>query len=181
MFRVAMQIWVDADACPRPIKEILSRAAERLGIPTVLVSNLPLRPPTSPHVRVLRVRRGFDVADREIVEQLSAGDLVVTADVPLAAEAIARGAHALDPRGLLYTQENIPERLAVRNLMAELRSTGLEAGGGPAPWNPRDSRAFANQLDRLLAARERPLADRAGQPAGPADLERHSPPNGSHP
>jgi uncharacterized protein YaiI (UPF0178 family) len=150
-----VQIWVDADACPRPIKEILFRAAERRQVPMILVANTLLRTPPSPLIRAMRVRRGFNVADREIVDQVQAGDLVVTADVPLAAEVIGRGAHALDPRGVLYTQENIPERLAVRNLMAELRTTGLQTGG-PAPWSRGDSHAFANQLDRLLAARGKP-------------------------
>jgi uncharacterized protein YaiI (UPF0178 family) len=150
-----MQIWVDADACPRAIKEILFRAAERTRVSMVLVANTLLRIPPSPFIRVVRVRRGFDVADREIVEQVRAGDLVVTADIPLAAEVIGRGGHALDPRGVLYTIDNIPERLAVRNLVAELRATGLETSG-PAPWSQGDSRAFANQLDRLLSARGKP-------------------------
>ena len=123
-----MQIWVDADACPRPIKEILYRAAERTRTPMILVANTPLQTPPSALIRTLRVRRGFDVADREIVEQVTAGDIVVTADIPLAAEVVGRGAHALDPRGMLYTAENIPERLAVRNLMAELRSSGVHDG-----------------------------------------------------
>ena len=148
-----MQIWVDADACPRPIKEILYRAAERTRTPMILVANTPLQAPPSALIRTLRVRRGFDVADREIVEQVTTGDIVVTADIPLAAEVVSRGAHALDPRGMLYTAENIPERLAVRNLMAELRASGVPTGG-PAAWSPSDTRAFANQLDRLLSARE---------------------------
>ena len=148
-----MQIWVDADACPRPIKEILYRAAERTRTPMILVANTPLQTPPSALIRTLRVRRGFDVADREIVEQVATGDIVVTADIPLAAEVVRRDAHALDPRGMLYTAENIPERLAVRNLMAELRSSGMPTGG-PASWSPSDTRAFANQLDRLLSARE---------------------------
>jgi uncharacterized protein YaiI (UPF0178 family) len=146
-----VQIWVDADACPKPIKEILYRAAERRRVPMILVANMPLRIPPSPFIRTMRVPRGFNVADREIVEQVRAGDVVVTADVPLAAEVIGRGAHALDPRGVLYTVENIPERLAVRNLMAELRSSGVQTGG-PAPWRRGDGHAFANQLDRLLSA-----------------------------
>lgn len=150
-----MQIWVDADACPRPIKEILYRAAERTRTPMVLVANTPLQTPASPLIRTMRVRRGFDVADREIVDQVAAGDIVVTADIPLAAAVVGRGAHALDPRGMLYTAESIPERLAVRNLMAELRSTGVPTGG-PASWSPSDTRAFANQLDRLLAPRRSP-------------------------
>ena len=152
-----MRIWVDADACPNPIKEILFRAAERLQISMILVANTLLRTPPSPLVRAMRVRRGFNVADREIVDQVQTGDVVVTADIPLAAEVIGRGGHALDPRGVLYTQENIPERLAVRNLMAELRATGLQTGG-PAPWSREDNRAFANQLDRLLSAAVKPEA-----------------------
>jgi uncharacterized protein YaiI (UPF0178 family) len=134
-----VQIWIDADACPRPIKEILYRAAERTRTPMILVANTPLQTPPSALIRTLRVRRGFDVADREIVEQVTAGDIVVTADIPLAADVVGRGAHALDPRGMLYTAENIPERLAVRNLMAELRSSGMQTGG-PAAWGPSDTR-----------------------------------------
>jgi uncharacterized protein YaiI (UPF0178 family) len=148
-----VQIWVDGDACPRPIKEILFRVAERRQVRLILVANSPLRTPPSPLITVMRVARGFDVADREIVEQVQAGDLVVTADIPLAAEVIGRRAHALDPRGVLYTEENVPERLAMRNLMNQLRASGLEAGSGPPPWNPGDTRLFANQLDRLLSAR----------------------------
>jgi hypothetical protein len=121
----------------------------------VLVANTPLQTPPSPLIRTLRVKRGFDVADREIVEQVAAADIVVTADIPLAAEVVGRGAHALDPRGMLYTAENIPERLAVRNLMAEIRSSGVLTGG-PASWSASDTRAFANQLDRLLAMRRQP-------------------------
>jgi uncharacterized protein YaiI (UPF0178 family) len=146
-----MQIWVDADACPKVIKEILFRAAERTQIPTILVANKLLWTPPSRVIRALRVPHGFDVADREIVEKVQAGDLVVTADIPLAAAVIGRGAHALDPRGVLYTEDNVQERLAVRNLMDQLRSSGVETGG-PAPWRPGDSHAFANQLDRLLSA-----------------------------
>jgi uncharacterized protein YaiI (UPF0178 family) len=146
-----MQIWVDADACPKVIKEILFRAAERTQIPTILVANKLLWTPPSRVIRALRVPHGFDVADREIVDKVQAGDLVVTADIPLAAAVIGRGAHALDPRGVLYTEDNVQERLAVRNLMDQLRSSGVETGG-PAPWRPGDSHAFANQLDRLLSA-----------------------------
>ena len=150
-----MQIWVDADACPRIIKDILFRAAERTRIPLILVANKLLWTPPSSVIRFLQVPRGFDVADREIVEQVKAGDLVVTADIPLASTVIGRGAHALDPRGVLYTADNIQERLAVRNLMDQLRASGVETSG-PAPWSQRDSRAFANQLDRLLSADRRP-------------------------
>ncbi len=146
-----MQIWVDADACPRAIKEILYRAAERKQVPLILVANTLLSTPPSPFIRAMRVPRGFDVADRRIAELVAAGDLVVTADIPLASAVVERGGHALDPRGVLYTADNVHERLAVRNLMDQLRSSGVPTGG-PAPWGQADSRAFANQLDRLLSA-----------------------------
>ena len=146
-----MQIWVDADACPKVIKDILFRAADRAHIPLTLVANKLLRAPSSHFIRVLRVPHGFNVADQEIVDQVQAGDLVVTADIPLAAAVIARGARALDPRGMLYTEDNVHERLAVRNLMDQLRASGVETGG-PAPWRQSDSHAFANQLDRLISA-----------------------------
>ena len=146
-----MQVWVDADACPQVIKDILFRAAERARVVTTLVSNMPLsRTPVSAFVRTLRVEKGMDGADRRIVQEVRAGDLVVTADLPLAAEVVARGASALDPRGELYTEDNVGERLAVRNLMDELRSTG-EVVGGPAPLRLNDRQLFANQLDRLLS------------------------------
>ena len=148
-----MQIWVDADACPHVIKDILFRAAERTGILTTLVSNMPLlRTPSSPFIRTIRVAKGFDVADQRIAQELKPGDLVVTADIPLAAEVIARGATALDPRGELYSEDNVHERLAVRNLMQELRSAGAVLGG-PAPFRLSDRQLFANQLDRFLARR----------------------------
>ena len=146
-----MHIWVDADACPGPIKEILFRAAERVGIPLTLVANHPLRTPPSRLIRSVQVPGGFDVADRRIIEQVSPGDLVITADIPLAAEVVAGGAIALNPRGQLYTEANIRERLAMRDLMEELRSSG-EVTGGPAALGKKDRQAFANQLDRLLAA-----------------------------
>src|SRR5437667_10556135 len=138
-----MQIWVDADACPKVIKEILFRAAERMQVPMILVANRLLWTPPSRFIRAMRVAHGFNVADREIVEKVQAGDLVVTADIPLASAVIGRGAHALDPRGVLYTKDNIHERLAVRNLMDQLRASGVETSG-PAPWSPGDSHAFAN-------------------------------------
>jgi hypothetical protein len=125
----------------------------------ILVANKLLWTPSSRFIRALRVPRGFDVADREIVDKVQAGDLVVTADIPLASAVIARGAHALDPRGALYTPDNIQERLAVRNLMDQLRGSGVETDG-PPPWNQSDSHAFANQLDRFLSAR-RPTSDGA--------------------
>lgn len=149
-----MQIWVDADACPKTIKQILLRAAERVRVRLTLVANRPLRIPRSAFVRSMQVPAGFDVADHRIVELVQKGDLVVTADIPLAALVVAKGGHALDPRGDLYTAENIPERLAMRNLKDELRSTGTETGG-PASFNASDRQAFANQLDRLLARRDR--------------------------
>lgn len=149
-----MKIWVDADACPRPIKEILYRAADRTGVELILVSNRPLRTPRSRFVRSVRVPGGFDVADGRILELMRPGDLVITADIPLAAEVIERGAGALDPRGRLYTEENVRACLAVRDLKDELRGIGVETGGPPA-LSRSDRREFANQLDRILAARTR--------------------------
>jgi uncharacterized protein YaiI (UPF0178 family) len=145
-----VQIWVDADACPQVIKEILFRAAERAQVMTTLVANTALRTPPSPFIRSVRVAKGFDVADHRIVLQVQPGDLVITADIPLAAEVIARGAHALDPRGELYSEDNVRERLAVRNLMQELRSAGALIGG-PAPFGQSERRLFANHLDQFLA------------------------------
>ena len=148
-----MQIWVDADACPQVIKEILFRAAERAQVLTTLVSNLALaRTPTSPYIRTIRVAKGFDGADHRIVEAMQPGDLVITADLPLAAEVVTRGGHALDPRGELYSEDNVRERLAMRNLMQELRSAG-EPLSGPAPFGQRDRQLFANQLDQFLMRR----------------------------
>jgi len=149
-----MQIWVDADACPQVIKEILYRAADRAQVLTTLVANTALRTPVSDFIRTVRVPKGFDVADDRIVEQVQPGDLVITADIPLAAAIIDRGAHALDPRGELYSEDNVRERLAIRNLMQSLRSNG-ELVDGPAPFGPRERRLFANHLDRMLT-RPRP-------------------------
>lgn len=146
-----MKIWVDADACPNVIKEILYRAAERRALPLVLVANSFLRPPPSPHISTIRVGAGLDVADNRIVQDLAAGDLVITADIPLAAVVVARGGHALNPRGQVYTTENIGERLAMRNFMDELRGAGVETGG-PAGLGPKDRQAFANSLDQFLTA-----------------------------
>jgi len=145
-----MQIWVDADACPRVIREILYRAANRTGLSLTLVANQALAYPRSQYVSFIQVPRGIDVADDRIVDELKAGDIVVTADIPLAAAAVAKGANALDPRGQLYDTENIQQRLTMRNFMEELRSAGTETGG-PAPFSKRDQQNFANQLDRLLA------------------------------
>ena len=145
-----MQIWVDADACPVVIKEIIFRAAERLQISTPLVANQMLRTPPSRFIRAIQVPSGFDVADAHIVEQLAAGDLVITADIPLASLVIERGAYALNPRGELYTTANIQEILTMRNFMDELRGAGVETGG-PAAFSLADRQSFANQLDRFLA------------------------------
>jgi uncharacterized protein len=146
-----MKIWVDADACPNPIKEILFRAATRTRIPLVLVANQNLRVPPSPFIKVMRVSAGFDVADNTIVAQLCAGDLVITADIPLAADAVGKGALALNPRGQLYSQDNVRECLLMRDMNAQLRDSGLLGGGGPPAFKDSDRRAFAAQLDRLLA------------------------------
>lgn len=148
-----MHIWVDADACPAVIKDILYRAAQRLSIPLTLVANQPLQTPPSPLIRTQRVGQGFDVADRHIAAQLQPGDLVITADIPLAAEVIAKGGDAINPRGERYTPDNIRERLAVRNFMEELRGAGV-ATGGPPPLGLAERQAFANALDRLLAQRQ---------------------------
>jgi len=144
-----MQIWVDADACPKVIKEILYRAAERVRVPLTLVANTPLRVPASDLIEAIEVPDGFDVADSEIVGKLHSGDLVITADIPLAAEVIRKGGHALNPRGEFYTEDSIHERLSIRNMMDELRGVGLVTGG-PPPLGPADRQAFANQLDRFL-------------------------------
>ena len=150
-----MPIWVDADACPQVIKEILYRAAERAQILTTLVANTALRVPPSPFIRTLRVEQGWDVADGQIVQQVQPGDLVVTADIPLAALVIARGARALDPRGELYTEDNVQERLAVRNLMQGLRAGG-DLIAGPAPFSQGDRQRFANHLDHFVTRRPGP-------------------------
>lgn len=144
-----MKIWVDADACPAVIKEILFRAAERTKINMTLVANHSMRIPPSSHIDFLHVTQGFDVADNEIVQRLSEGDLVITGDIPLAAEVIEKGAHAINPRGELYTTDNIKERLSMRDMMESLRSSGIQTGG-PAPLNQSDRQAFANQLDMFL-------------------------------
>lgn len=145
------QIWVDADACPKVIKETLFRAAVRVQFPLILVANQPLQHPRSPHIRAVRVGAGFDVADNYIVQQLEPGDLVITADIPLAAEVIEKGGRALNPRGELYSEENIQQRLTMRNFMAEMRDAGI-ATGGPPPISQKERRDFANQLDRLLSS-----------------------------
>ncbi|MDZ4261866.1 MAG: YaiI/YqxD family protein [Pseudomonadota bacterium] len=148
-----MHIWVDADACPKVVKDILFRAAERVQMALTLVANQPLSTPPSRLITTVQVPQGFDVADNYIVLHLQPGDLVVTADIPLAAEVIEKGALALNPRGELYTRNNVRQRLAMRNMMEELRSNG-QITGGPPPLNQRDRQTFANALDRLLAKRQ---------------------------
>ena len=147
-----MNIWVDADACPAAIKDILYRAAQRAGIVLTLVANRPLRVPPSPWIRTLQVASGFDVADRRIIEAVGAGDLVITADIPLAAEVIARGAQVLEPRGQWIDADSVRERLSLRDFMATLRDSGI-ATGGPPPLSAADRQAFASRLDSLLARR----------------------------
>jgi uncharacterized protein YaiI (UPF0178 family) len=144
-----MKIWVDADACPAVIKDILFRAAERTGVSLTLVANHPMRIPRSGTIKFLKVAAGSDVADNEIVKRLSAGDLVITADIPLAAEVIEKEAHALNPRGELYSADNIRGRLNIRDFMDTLRDSGIDTGG-PPPLSQRDRQSFANNLDTLL-------------------------------
>jgi uncharacterized protein YaiI (UPF0178 family) len=144
-----LQIWVDADACPRDAKDILYRVADRRELLVTLVTNQPLRLPRSPFIALLQVPQGLDVADDEIVDQMAAGDVVVTADIPLAAAAVKREAIVISPRGELFSDTNIGERLAVRDLLADMRSSGVETGG-PPPYTTQDRQAFANQLDRQL-------------------------------
>jgi uncharacterized protein YaiI (UPF0178 family) len=145
-----MKIWVDADACPVVIKEILFRAAERTRSVLTLVANQPIRVPSSQYIKTVQVPAGFDVADNEIVKRLEVGDLVITADIPLAAEVIEQGGHALNPRGELYTDENIKARLNMRDFMDTMRASGINTGGPPA-ISHSDRQAFANNLDRFLA------------------------------
>ena len=144
-----MKIWVDADACPGVIKDILFRAAERTGVQLTLVANHSIPVPKSRHIKFLQVRSGFDVADNEIVKRLAAGDLVITSDIPLAAEVIEKGGRALSPRGELYTANNIRARLNMRDFMETLRASGVDTGGPPA-LGQSDRKAFADHLDRLL-------------------------------
>ena len=145
-----MQIWVDAHACPKVIKEVLFRAAQRTQTLTTLVANQGLAVPASPYIKTLQVPQGFDVADNWIVQKAQVGDLVITADIPLAAEVIDKGALALSPRGEVFHDGDIKARLTVRDLMDTLRSSGIQTGG-PAPFNQADRMAFANALDKILA------------------------------
>lgn len=147
-----MKIWIDADACPVPVKTIVFRASQRLNVPVILVANQRLPTPPSPLITAVQVNHGFDEADHYIVQQATVADLVITADIPLAARLVAQGVPALNPRGELYTSDNIQERLALRNLKEELRAAGTLTGG-PAPYHDRDKQTFANSLDRWLARR----------------------------
>ncbi|MEZ9525108.1 YaiI/YqxD family protein [Enterovibrio norvegicus] len=147
-------IWVDADACPAVIKEVLFRAADRTQTPVVLVANQGLRTPPSRYISSLQVEKGFDVADDEIVKRVEVGDLVITADIPLAAEVIEKKALALNPRGELYTLENIRQRLNMRDFMDTMRSSGVQMGG-PAALNQQDRQKFANELDKFLQRSKR--------------------------
>jgi uncharacterized protein YaiI (UPF0178 family) len=151
-----MKIWVDADACPGVIKEILFRAAQRTGVALTLVANQAVRIPPSRHIKMIQVASGFDVADNEIVKRVNPGDLVITGDIPLAAEVIEKGGNALNPRGEMYTSDNIKNRLTMRDFMDTLRSSGIDTGGPPA-LNQGDRKAFANQLDRFLSKHARSL------------------------
>ena len=145
-----MQLWVDADACPGVIKDILFRVAERTKLPLTLVANRLLRVPPSPYIRARQVPMGFDVADRHIMDEVAAGDLVITADIPLAAALIEKGAFALSPRGEFYSTENIRERLGMRDFMEGMRGAGVDISG-PATLSQADRQAFARELDRFLA------------------------------
>lgn len=149
-----MRIWVDADACPKVIKEILLRAAERARVPLILVANRTLHVPASPFIRSLQVESGFDVADAEIAARLVPGDLVVTSDIPLAAEILAKGGNALSPRGELYSRDDIAARLTMRDFMDTLRGSGINTEG-PASLSQSDRQAFAGHLDRLLSRQAR--------------------------
>jgi uncharacterized protein YaiI (UPF0178 family) len=144
-----MKIWVDADGCPSAVREILFRAAERTQLQLMLVANHDLAIPRSRHIKMLKVRAGFDVADDEIVKRLDAGDLVVTGDIPLAAQVIDKGGQALSPRGELFTRDNIRSRLNMRDFLDTLRASGIDTGGPPA-LGQSDRKAFADHLDRIL-------------------------------
>jgi hypothetical protein len=144
-----MKIWVDADACPAAIKEILYKASRRKEMELILVANAPMRTPLSPYIRFMRVTSGPDIADKKIIENITAGDLVITADIPLAAEVVKKGCHALSPRGEMFSMENIGARLSMRDFLDDLRSSGINTGG-PAPLSNSDRMSFASQLDKLL-------------------------------
>lgn len=147
-------IYVDADACPTVIKDILFRVSQRIQIPLILVANQAIPTPRIPSVRSIQVSAGFDVADNYIVAQVQAGDLVITADIPLAADVIEKGGSALNPRGEMYTKSNIKARLNMRDFMDSMRNSGVQVGGGPPPLSQRDRMQFANALDKYIAANQ---------------------------
>ncbi len=150
-----MRIWVDADACPVPVRDILFRASRRTGIRLTLVANQPLRIPSSPLIDFMQVASGFDMADKAIVQYMQAGDLVITSDIPLAADVIASGGQAMSPRGELFTTDNIASRLQMRDMLDTLRASG-NTTGGPAAFTAANRKAFADQLDRLLTRLGKP-------------------------
>ena len=150
-----MTVWVDADACPRVIREILFKAAQRVGVRLTLVANHAIQVPPSPLLSMLQVQQGFDVADDLIAQRVEAGDLVITSDIPLAAEVIEKGGGVISPRGEQFTANNIRQRLNMRDFMDTMRSSSVEVGGGPPPLGPRDKQQFANALDRYLAKHAR--------------------------
>ncbi|WP_300750058.1 YaiI/YqxD family protein [Janthinobacterium sp.] len=152
-----MQIWVDADACPVVVKEILYRVADRLELSVTLVANQGLRVPPSRFIRTLQVPSGADVADQEIVRLLNPGDLVITGDIPLASDVLKKGGYALNPRGEFYTEDNIAQQLTMRAFMEELRSGGVDTGG-PSAFSQSDRQSFANSMDRHLSKHHRKLA-----------------------
>ena len=145
-----MKIWVDADACPVPVREILFRAAERTGVELILVANQAIRKPALQNIKMMQVPKGFDVADNEIVQRTQAGDLVITSDIPLAAEVLEKQAQALNPRGELYSLSTIKAQLSMRDFMDTLRASGIQSGG-QASFSQSDRKAFANQLDKILS------------------------------
>ncbi|MCK5335030.1 MAG: YaiI/YqxD family protein [Gammaproteobacteria bacterium] len=153
-----MQIWVDADACPNVIKEILFRISKRAKLTIIFVANQYIKTPASPYLKSLQVPGGFDVADDEIVRNVEDGDLVITADIPLADEVIEKGGHALSPRGELFTKDNIKPRLQVRDMMEAVRNSGIEMTGGQAAFGQKDKQTFANALDRFVARYHKPVS-----------------------
>ncbi|WP_406734845.1 YaiI/YqxD family protein [Vibrio scophthalmi] len=149
-----MKIWVDADACPVVIKEVLFRAAQRTGVEITFIANQYIRTPAAANITSLQVEAGFDVADNEIVKRTEAGDLIITSDIPLADEVITKGGYALSSRGELFTKDNIKSRLNIRDFMETMRSSGIQSGG-PAPMSQADRQQFANQLDKWLVQWQR--------------------------
>ena len=145
-----MKIWVDADACPKPVKDILFRLAERIKIMVTMVANQGMRLPDSPFIKLIQVGHGADVADDEIINMCEAGDLIITADIPLASRVVEKKAHALDPRGKVYDKNNIGQILSMRNFMEELRGSGIETGG-PNSFGQKERFKFANELDKFIA------------------------------